>query len=166
MLMPFAKNTSRLFPFLLSIPIILFFTPESSFALQTHGGIVGLYAHQGAHIFFMLSMIIFALRIHESELILKESWRFLFWGAWLLCLWNLWAFTGHVLALFISNDQITTIESLKTPQLMIYTWKDALYYILKMDHLLCVPAVFFLYLGLRKMLTNSTHKNTPGNNYS
>lgn len=163
--MPFSKNTSRLLHFFLLIQICLFYTPDLSYALQTHGGIEGLYAHQGAHVFFMLSMIIFALRIYNSELTHKKSWRYLSWGVWLLGLWNLWAFTGHVLALFISNDQITTIESLKTPQLMIYTWRDAMYYILKMDHFLCVPAVLFLYLGLRKMLANSTLENTSENHY-
>lgn len=152
--------------FLLLIQICLFYTPDLSYALQTHGGIEGLYAHQGAHVFFMLSMIIFALRIYKSKLTHKKSWRYLSWGVWLLGLWNLWAFTGHVLALFISNDQITTIESLKSPQLMVYTWRDAMYYILKMDHFLCVPAVFFLYLGLRKMLSNSTLENTSENHYS
>lgn len=164
--MPFSKNTYRLLHFFLLIQICLFYTPGLSYALQTHGGIEGLYAHQGAHVFFMLSMIIFALRIYKSNLTHKKSWRYLSWGVWLLCLWNLWAFTGHVLALYISNDQITTVESLKTPQLMVYTWRDAMYYILKMDHFLCVPAVLFLYLGLRKMLANSTLENTSENHYS
>ena len=164
--MPFSKNTSRLLHFFLLIQICLYFTPDLSYALQTHGGIEGLYAHQGAHVFFMLSMIIFALRIYRSKLTHKKSWRYLSWGVWLLGLWNLWAFTGHVLALFISNDQITTIESLKNPHLMVYTWTDAMYYILKMDHFLCVPAVLFIYLGLQKMLANSTLENTTGNQHS
>ena len=155
----YKKNISYTFLFC----FFLLFTPFPAYALQTHGGIEGLYAHQGAHIFFFLAMVIFALRIYKSELILKGSWRYLSFGIWLLAFWNLWAFTGHMLALSISKDQITTIESLKTPQLIIYTWQDALYYILKMDHLLCVPAIVLLYLGINKMLINSLMNKQLGN---
>jgi hypothetical protein len=164
--MPYSKSTSRLFPLFLLIQCILFFSPAVSYALQTHAALEGLYAHQGAHIFFMLSMIIFALRIYKSELTQKKSWRFLFWGVWLLGLWNLWAFTGHILAISIANDQTIAMESLKSPQLVIATWRDVMYYILKMDHLLCVPAMLFLYLGLRKMLADTTLENTTGNDHS
>ncbi len=159
-IMFYKKNISYTFLFC----FFLLFTPFPAYALQTHGGIEGLYAHQGAHIFFFLAMVIFALRIYKSELILKGSWRYLSFGIWLLAFWNLWAFTGHILALSISKDQITTIESLKTPKLIIYTWKDALYYILKMDHLLCLPAIVLLYLGLTKMLNNSLVNKKLGNN--
>ena len=31
-----------------------------------------------------------------------------------------------------------------------------LYYLLKLDHLLCVPAMFFLYYGLKTILKNTT----------
>ena len=36
-----------------------------------------------------------------------------------------------------------------------------LYYILKLDHLLCVPAMICLYLGLKSLLRNTANKREP-----
>jgi len=35
------------------------------------------------------------------------------------------------------------------------TWIDYCYFILKMDHFVCVPALIFFYLGLKHMQSHS-----------
>ena len=68
-----------------SIFIILFFilgSVEQAFALQTHGGPEGLYAHQLAHLLFIICMGIFAYRIHRTNQATEASGMELFcpWG--------------------------------------------------------------------------------------
>ena len=73
-------------------------------------------------------------------------------GACFFILWNLWAFSGHFFDLFIAAANIILLPGAMIPSLIITSWKEPLYYALKMDHLLCVPALFFFYLGLREMI--------------
>ncbi len=131
--------------------VILLGLPSQAMALQPHGGPEGLYIHQGAHIIFMIAMISFALRIYKSPLTNKKAWRLMSFGAWLLALWNLWAFSGHILEEIISDSQLTKLAGDDTPYLQITSWKEVLYYFLKMDHLICLPAIFFFYLGIKAM---------------
>jgi hypothetical protein len=37
-----------------------------------------------------------------------------------------------------------------------------LYYLVKLDHLLCVPALFFLYAGLKRLLKQHTRPKSDG----
>jgi len=131
--------------------VILLGLPTQAMALQPHGGPEGLYIHQGAHIIFMIAMISFAMRIYRSPLINKKAWRLMSFGAWLLALWNLWAFSGHILEEIISDSHLIKLSGDDTPYLQITSWKEVLYYFLKMDHLICLPAVFFFYLGIKAM---------------
>jgi len=147
---PLTAIISLQFCFLLSPPLV--------YALQTHGGYEGLFAHQGAHLFFTVSMAITAIRIRYSILYRQKSWRYMILSAWLLVVWNLWAFTGHIITLFIPSANIITVEIDQAPMLNIESWKEVAYYLLKMDHLLCVPALLFLYLGLRAMAAVSQLK--------
>jgi len=39
------------------------------------------------------------------------------------------------------------------------SWIDYFYFLLKMDHLLCVPALIFLYIGLKR-IDSSSNLNT------
>lgn len=133
----------------------LLFSPELACALQTHGGGEGLYVHQGAHVFFLVAMIIFAIHIHKSKLSQKKSWRYWVAGIWLLALWNIWAFSGHILTLIIPSSHIIEQADNNPPLLLMASWREILYYVFKMDNLLSVPAVFLLFLGLRSMLADS-----------
>jgi hypothetical protein len=80
------------------LPFALFFVlapAEHAFAIQTHGAPEGLYAHQLAHLFFILCMGSFAYRIRRSSLPKNQGWQLIVLGSILLIAWNLWAFTGH-----------------------------------------------------------------------
>lgn len=136
------------------LPLALFVVlapAELAFAIQTHGEPEGLYAHQLAHLFFILCMGSFAYRIHRSSLPKNQGWQLIALGSILLTAWNLWAFTGHYVTLLIPADSIILPADKRIPHLHIASWKEILYYVLNMDHLLCVPALLFLYLGLRRI---------------
>jgi len=134
--------------------VILLGLPAPVLAIQVHGVGEGLYVHQGAHLFFLFSMASVACRLCRSPLSGDGPWRLMSWGAWLLVAWNFWTFTGHIVELFISEEQFLPRERSYPTTFRVDSWISAVYYILKMDHLLCVPALFFFYAGLREMLVS------------
>lgn len=127
-----------------------------AWALQTHAGVEGLYVHQGAHIFLAFSLLIFVLNIHRSRLARQRAWRLLSSGAILLILWNLWAFAGHQSAFAMPESSFIMEKGHVTPSLLITSWQEVLYYLLQMDHLLCLPALLCFYAGLRILLDDFT----------
>ncbi len=143
-------------PYILALLVLL--QPGTGFALQIHGHIEGLYVHQAAHLFFALSMAAFAIMVRGSKVINPKAARYLASGALLLAIWNLWAFSGHLAALFIPPEHFTGPKHAGHEHggIIIEGWLDALYYILKMDHLICVPALVCFYLGLEHLVLNHT----------
>ncbi len=126
----------------------IFFNPDIVLATQTHGGPEGIYAHQIAHLFYILSMGFFIHWLRERRLVEESGWRFIQYAAFFLILWNLDAFLVHFL------EQI----GLRSVQINAQNGNNGLeelYYFAKLDHLLCVPALLFLYLGLRRLLKAS-----------
>lgn len=133
--------------------------PPPVLALQAHG-YKGLYVHQGAHVFFLLALLSFSFRIHRSGLIDSLEWRWMSHGAWLLALWNVWAFSGHFIELAVPPEHMKEVAGNLVPSLVMASWKEIAYFVLKMDHLLCVPAIFCFYTGLRIMLQGSGPRTT------
>jgi hypothetical protein len=123
----------------------IFFNPDIVMATQTHGGPEGLYAHQIAHLFYILSMGFFIHWLRERKLVEESGWRFIQYAAFFLILWNLDAFLAHSL-------EQTGLMSIQINAQNGNNGLEILYYLAKLDHLLCVPALFFLYLGLRRLL--------------
>jgi hypothetical protein len=74
----------------------------------------------------------------------------LYWGAFLFVGWNIWAFIGHVVEILVSESLFVVLPGRIVPSLAMNSWQEAAYYLLKMDHLLCLPALLFFYAGLRK----------------
>ncbi|MBW2410219.1 MAG: hypothetical protein JRF72_10505 [Deltaproteobacteria bacterium] len=78
-------------------------------------------------------------------------------------LWNADAFFVHLVdeqlaVIEIQRINLWEIKLTSAVDSSILIW---LYYIAKLDHLLCVPALLFLYFGLRRLLKDSgipTHK--------
>jgi len=130
------------------MPIFLFLFVQKAFALQVHPPPEGLYAHQIAHLFYFASMIIFIYWIRRSKLGSQKAWRYIQYGCALLALWNILAFVGHIIEhnlpeeLFVGEGwgRRVRVENLAA---------GYLYLLLKMDHLICVPAVIMLFMALR-----------------
>ena len=136
------------------------FNPGQALATQAHGGIEGVTSHQIAHLFFMVSMGFLIYWLRERNLVKESGWRFMQYGAFFLILWNINAFTVHLLSEQMGLIQIKKV-SLWQVQINAAGGNkglEILYYIAKLDHLFCVPALFFLYSGLKRLLKES-HSN-------
>ena len=74
---------------------------------------------------------------------------------------NIWAFAGHQLGLAIPPENLILLPEATVPSLRISSTRELLYYLLSLDHLVCVPAMFLLYRGLRNMEINSDPETGP-----
>jgi hypothetical protein len=135
-------------------PILLIFFPSVAFAIQEHGGPEGLHAHQMAHVFFAFSMGLLIYWLRRHRLVAVQGWRYIQYAALLLIVWNVQALWGHWLE--ESSGLIDTLRSgpmtLRITAAQGHEWLIAFYYLAKLDHLICVPALGFLFLGLRRLL--------------
>lgn len=148
------KNKIYISVFFLTSFLWTFFIPDHALATQGHGGMDGVYIHQLSHIFFAVSMGILIYWLRQRNLVNEAGWRFIQYAALFFILWNVDAIMVHLL-----DDQLDIIHVKK-----IDLWHvqinaengqrglETLYYIAKLDHLFCVPALFFLYAGLRRLL--------------
>lgn len=133
------------------VGICLLLEAMPALALQTHGEPEGLYAHQIGHVLYFLAMAGLVYKIRISQLWASSAWRWIAGGGFLLALWNIWAFVGHVAAILLPRDHfIGSVETGYTALTMVSVL-DYLYWFLRMDHLLCVPALICIYIGLRQM---------------
>jgi len=128
--------------------------PGAAHATQGHGGIEGVYVHQLAHIFFIFSMGVLIYWLRERKLTAEAGWRYIQYAALFLILWNLDAVLVHALDEQFEWVRVTRLD---LGRILILPRKDTpslstLYYLAKFDHLLCVPALVFLYMGLKRLL--------------
>jgi hypothetical protein len=134
--------------------VSLLIAAEPVLATQTHGQPEGLYVHQMAHIFFIISMGTLEFWLRQRNLIKEKGWKYIQLSAVLFILWNINAACVHFLDEHLDILGITKID-LWHIQIQSIQGQESiavLYYMLKLDHLLCVPAMFFLYYGLKTIL--------------
>ncbi len=126
--------------------------PLTALCTQVHSQPEGLYGHQLAHLFFIVSMIILVYWLRVMKLIRYKGWRYINYSALFFVLWNIDAMLVHFLdgtnGIFIVTHKgwegtITISAQNKV--------EAVLYYMAKLDHVFCVPAIIFLYLGLRAL---------------
>lgn len=151
---------ARLISVLLSLLAWTVMTPPAAFATQQHGHPEGLYAHQMAHVLFAFSMGLLIYWLRKRGLTTDAGWRHIQYAAFFFILWNADAFLVHFI-----EEQTTVLEisrvgfrQLRLEPLSGYEWIDTVYYLSKLDHLLCVPALFFLYTGLKRLLSAGTRR--------
>lgn len=136
--------------------LLFLFSASPVLAIQAHGSPEGLYAHQIGHLLFGLAMVGFAVRILISKLTEEKSWQWMAIGALMLACWNGWAFVAHFLeeAIPLANFQ------LNGKGVKVGLWMNSpiewFYYLFKMDHLVSIPALLFIYLALRRMNGHSS----------
>jgi hypothetical protein len=148
------KNRIYIVPFLAAACLCYLLFPSRVFATQGHGGLEGVYVHQLAHLFFITSMggLIFWLRL--LKLTRQRGWKLIQLSALFFLLWNLDAFVVHLL-----DDQLKLIHvqrignwAIRIDDLYGSNLLRIIYYFARLDHLLCVPASLFLYLGLKCLI--------------
>ncbi len=132
--------------------------PDPVMATQAHGDPEGLYVHQFAHAFFIISLAIFIYWLRFRDLVKETGWRYIQYAALFLILWNADAAIAHMLD---EQLKIIEVERVGTWHIKITSTDNTLftvvlYYLVKLDHLLCVPALIFFSAGIRRLL-----KDTP-----
>lgn len=126
----------------------MFLFGKTAFATQLHVTSEGIITHQIGHTVFLFSMVVLIFTIRGKKLENQKGWRLIQYAALFFILWNLDTLFAHFLdnqIMIVSTQTLsfkTFIVDAKNP---IIAW---VYYFLKLDHLLCVPAMFFLYRGL------------------
>lgn len=145
--------------------IIGWMVPTPAWAVQEHGAPEGIYSHQGAHLFFIASMVLLVYWLRQRRLVREAGWRYIQFAAFFFILWNADAFTAH----FLDEQSGILDTALAAPGKIKIAVKEDLtalawfYYVAKLDHLLCVPAMVFLYAGLRRLLKDARQRQTgPG----
>lgn len=141
-------------PLLLFLTAVLLLGPNAVFATQGHAGVEGVYVHQASHVFFCISMGILIFWLRARGLMEEPGWRYIGYAAFLFILWSADAFLVHFL-----DEQLQLVETRRIGNWWIQlttsrgkSWLAFVYFFAKLDHLLCVPAMAFLYMGLRRQV--------------
>ncbi len=149
-----SKHNNRKLPTLVSLTLacgILAF-PHVSWATQIHDRPEGLFAHQMAHIFFMTSMIFLVYWLRKNRFVEQKGWRLIQYSGILFALWNIDAMLVHWIDGNLDPSVFVGSQVDWSRKLIIKDHLELIvYYVGKMDHLLCVPAIFLLYLGIKQL---------------
>lgn len=134
-------------PFMAAACLLL---PHNGWAIQLHSSSEGIITHQVGHIFFLFSMVVLIFTLPGKGLEQQKGWRLIRYSAFFFILWNLDVIAAHF---FDNQINIASMENISLDMIAVVTHNDSsalawLYYCLKLDHLLCVPAMLFLYKGL------------------
>ncbi len=132
----------------------LILLPIDGYATQLHASSEGIITHQIGHLFFLFSMVVLIFTIIGKGLDKQKGWRLIQYSAFFFVLWNLDVITAHffdnqIYAVRIENISLSRISVMSQNDSAVLAW---LYYGLKLDHLLCVPAMLLLYKGLSNLV--------------
>ena len=167
--MPYTTSRLRFFvaPLLYTVFLLLLgcLLPDNALAFQPHA-YSGLYIHQLAHFFLIVSLFFFAVKARQTRLASLKGWQYIITGTWLLMLWSAATMVGHFLDLDISEDALFLPPGANIPLLRLSGWQEALYYILKFDHFIAVPAMFLFYRGLKLLREGQAASSSSGQNRS
>ena len=102
-------------------------------------------------------MLLLIYWLWQAGLVKMPGWRYIQYAALFFILWNVDTILVHFL-----DEQIQAVSVENSGDWQIRVITDGgnkplavLYYLIKLDHLLCVPAMVCLWLGLRHMLKES-----------
>lgn len=127
------------------------FAPTAAWALQAHSSPEGLYVHQMAHVYFFLALGYLYWDVRRSSFSGKGWGYLLKFCIFMLC-WNVVAFVGHALAGNIDAHIVAGAGGYLRGRIQgENTFTTVLFYLAKFDHIIVVPALFFLYKGMRTL---------------
>lgn len=144
----FFTNILKFLPVQVLAGLILM--PGPAQAIQLHLTSEGIITHQMGHIFFLVSMVALIFTLSGKGLDKQKGWRLIQYSAFFFILWNLDAVLGH----FLDNQiQVIKLENISFSRMRMLVHNDSsilywVYYILKLDHLLSVPAMLLFFMGL------------------
>ena len=151
------KNGIYIFVFSLTALSWTILCPEQALATCDYGRPEGVHTHQLAHIFFIISMGILIYRLRGKKPHLSSGWKFIQYSAFFFILWSLDAFAVHFMDEQFNIIQIKIIGpwQIKIDDCFDNNLLKVFYYLARMDYLLFIPAVSFLYYGLMRLLKES-----------
>jgi hypothetical protein len=135
--------------------------PASVWAFQSHPAPEGLYAHQLAHFFFIIAMGFLAYWLEFNRLVLQRGWRLIQTSCLLFLLWNLVAIIGHWVEERIPREVLQGDPDWTQRIDLTVNSLNYAYYFLKLDHLVCVPAMICLFLGVRALYNTVVNEEPP-----
>lgn len=132
----------------------LILLPMEANATQLHDSSEGIITHQVGHVFFLFSMVVLMFTITGKGLDKQRGWRLIQYSAFFFIIWNLDVITAHF---FDNQIHVVKMENISLDHIRVIASNDSAilawtYYGLKLDHLLCVPAMLFLYKGLSSLV--------------
>ncbi|MEJ2586710.1 MAG: hypothetical protein P8165_03845 [Deltaproteobacteria bacterium] len=117
-------------------------------AIQTHGAPEGLYAHQIAHLGFLVAMVYIWLRTRHRK---GAGWPLIRLSFVFFAIWNINTFINHGISTALDPAQFQGQIGGLPRYFRAHSFRDFYFFFGKMDHLLSIPAGLCLGLGLRKM---------------
>ena len=136
-----------LWPPLLAAALILL-TPSLAWAVQQHGGVEGLVAHQGGHLLFAAAIVFLLLRLRGAAAE-GPGWREFKAFLWLLLMWNGLTFSGHLQREYFDSAKLV-LAGHQVVGLSVTSVSDLYFYLTRLDHLVLAPAFFFLAAALHR----------------
>lgn len=122
---------------------------DNAMALQVHGPPEGLYVHQMAHLHYLIALVFFLWYIRRAAFP-GLGWRYLQLFCLFMGLWNILAFAGHFAATKVEVEALVQTSHYLTTRLQSpFTANSLLFYLAKLDHLICAPALFCLFMAIR-----------------
>lgn len=142
------KTTNKLICILL-FSLVLTAYPSQCQAFQAHSPPEGLYVHQMAHLLFGGALAYLYWRLGHSSFFVSLGWYYLRIFCLLFVIWNVMTFTGHASYSYLSVGDFANRDTWQSTVVWPITPVKILYYIGRFEHLTSVPAIFYLFLGLR-----------------
>ncbi len=135
---------------------------KEAYGIQLHLTSEGIITHQMGHLFFLVSMVVLIFTLAGKDLDRQKSWRKIQYSAFFFILWNICALLAH----FLDNQlHVVSMEALSMDTVRVVAHNGSsllfwVYYFLKLDHLLAVPAMLFFLLGLSRMVMDQKSAGT------
>ena len=149
---------------------LLVFTPvllvllfcRDAWALQVHGSSEGIVVHQLAHIQYFGALAYLLWDIRRSSFT-GVGWIHLQRFCLLMMIWNAVAFIGHFSQMSLAEGAISTEDGYLSALLLLpVTFSKWIFYVTALDHLVCAPALFFLFLAMRSFYRSLDQEKREG----
>jgi len=122
---------------------------------------VGPVVYPFSHLFFIASMAVLIYWLSRRGTAMQPGWREILYSAIFFILWSAFAFIAHFL-----EDPSGWIAASRIGSWTLHiepaggnTFLAWIYYLVRLDHLMSVPAMFFLFLGLARLSAQTKLKN-------
>lgn len=131
--------------------LCLVLSPQQAWAIQSHPSPEGLYVHQLAHVVFIIAMAFLVYWLEVNRLTRQRGWRYIQVSALLFILWNCAAIFGHLAEEMVPRDLFVGGSNWSQKLTIGNNIWAGIFFVLKLDHLLCVPAMVCLFVGIRTL---------------